>query len=93
MSSLGRLEEKTLPKLDTLLVVLAKLLDKDLAVEAGFLRFSELQKEIMWLCEAVHVPVIWARKVPDTLVKKRIPTRAEITDATMGGRAECVMFK
>lgn len=28
----------------------------------------------------------------ETLVKKGVPTRAEITDATMGGRAECVML-
>lgn len=64
----------------------------DLAVEAGFLRLSELQEEILWVCEAAHVPVIWATQVLETLVKDGIPTRAEITDATMGGRAECVML-
>lgn len=64
----------------------------DLAVEAGFLRLSELQEEILWVCEAAHVPVIWATQVLETLIKKGIPTRAEITDATMGGRAECVML-
>lgn len=64
----------------------------DLAVEAGFLRLSELQEEILWVCEAAHVPVIWATQVLETLVKKGVPTRAEITDATMGGRAECVML-
>ncbi|MGP6147048.1 pyruvate kinase [Jeotgalibaca sp. A122] len=64
----------------------------DLAVEAGFLRLSELQEEILWVCEAAHVPVIWATQVLETLVKEGIPTRAEITDATMGGRSECVML-
>lgn len=64
----------------------------DLAVEAGFLRLSELQEEILWVCEAAHVPVIWATQVLETLVKEGIPTRAEITDATMGARAECVML-
>jgi pyruvate kinase len=32
----------------------------DLAVEIGFERLSEVQEEILWLCEAAHVPVIWA---------------------------------
>ncbi len=64
----------------------------DLAVEAGFLRLSELQEEILWICEAAHIPVIWATQVLETLVKDGIPTRAEITDAAMGARAECVML-
>lgn len=64
----------------------------DLAVEAGFLRLSELQEEILWMCEAAHIPVIWATQVLETLVKEGIPTRAEITDAAMGARAECVML-
>src|SRR5262249_7374943 len=32
----------------------------DLAIELGFARMSEIQEEILWLCEAAHVPVIWA---------------------------------
>ncbi|MCA9606547.1 MAG: hypothetical protein KC619_13170, partial [Myxococcales bacterium] len=32
----------------------------DLAVEMGFERLAEVQEEICWLCEAAHVPVIWA---------------------------------
>src|SRR5690606_15695383 len=32
----------------------------DLAVEAGFERMAEVQEEILWLCEAGHVPVVWA---------------------------------
>lgn len=64
----------------------------DLAVEAGFLRLSELQEEILWICEAAHIPVIWATQVLEEMVKTGIPTRAEITDATMGARAECVML-
>jgi pyruvate kinase len=38
------------------------------------------------------VPVIWATQVLDTLNKTGIPSRAEVTDAAMGGRAECVML-
>lgn len=64
----------------------------DLAVEVGYLRVAELQEEILWLCEAAHVPVIWATQVLETLAKKGVPTRAEITDAAMAERAECVML-
>ncbi|MDU3113321.1 MAG: pyruvate kinase, partial [Megasphaera sp.] len=41
---------------------------------------------------AAHVPVIWATQVLENLVKKGLPSRAEITDAAMGERAECVML-
>jgi pyruvate kinase len=64
----------------------------DLAVEVGYLRVAELQEEILWLCEAAHIPVIWATQVLETLAKKGVPTRAEITDAAMAERAECVML-
>ncbi|RMH87585.1 pyruvate kinase [Stutzerimonas zhaodongensis] len=64
----------------------------DLAVESGFERLAEVQEEILCLCEAAHVPVIWATQVLETLAKKGAPSRAEITDAAMGVRAECVML-
>jgi pyruvate kinase len=64
----------------------------DLAVEVGYQRMAEVQEEILWLCEAAHVPVIWATQVLETLAKKGIPSRSEITDAAMGERAECVML-
>lgn len=64
----------------------------DLAVEAGFERLAEVQEEILWLCEAAHVPVIWATEVLDHLADTGLPTRAEITDAAAGNRAECVML-
>ena len=64
----------------------------DLAVEAGYYRLAELQEEILWICEAAHLPVIWATQVLENLLKTGIPSRAEITDAAMGGRAECVML-
>ena len=64
----------------------------DLAVEAGFERLAEVQQEILWLCEAAHVPVIWATQVLESLAKKGIPSRAEVTDAAEGQRAECVML-
>ncbi len=63
----------------------------DLAVEAGYLMLAELQEEILWICEAAHTPVVWATQVLGTMIATGIPTRAEITDAFMGGRSECVM--
>jgi pyruvate kinase len=64
----------------------------DLAVEIGYERLAEVQEEILWLCEAAHVPVIWATQVLENLVKQGRPSRAEMTDAAMSGRAECVML-
>jgi pyruvate kinase len=64
----------------------------DLAVECGFERLAEVQEEILWICEAAHVPVIWATQVLESLAKEGLPSRAEITDAAMGDRAECVML-
>jgi pyruvate kinase len=64
----------------------------DLAVEIGYARMAEIQEEILWLCEAAHVPVIWATQVLEGLVKQNFPSRAEMTDAAMAERAECVML-
>jgi pyruvate kinase len=64
----------------------------DLAIECGWERMAEVQEEILWICEAAHMPVIWATQVLESLAKQGIPSRAEITDAAMGERAECVML-
>jgi pyruvate kinase len=64
----------------------------DLAVEVGFERLSEVQEEILWLCEAAHLPAIWATEVLESLSRSGVPSRAEVTDAAMGERAECVML-
>lgn len=64
----------------------------DLAVEVGYERLAELQEEVLWLCEAAHLPVIWATQVLEQLAKSGLPSRAEISDAAMGERAECVML-
>jgi pyruvate kinase len=64
----------------------------DLAVEVGFERLAELQEEILWMCEAAHVPAIWATQVLDTLARTGVPSRAEITDAATSVAAECVML-
>jgi pyruvate kinase len=64
----------------------------DLALEVGYERLAEVQEEILWVCEAAHTPVIWATQVLESLSKDGMPTRAEITDAAMSERAECVML-
>lgn len=64
----------------------------DLAAEIGFERLAEMQEELLWLCEAAHVPVVWATQVLEDLVKDGIPSRGEMTDAAMAARAECVML-
>lgn len=64
----------------------------DLAVELGAVRMAELQDEILWLCEAAHTPVIWATQVLETLAKKGVTSRPELTDAAMSVRSECVML-
>jgi len=64
----------------------------DLAIETGWKNFAIIQEEILQLCEAAHLPDIWATQVLENLAKKGIPTRAEITDAAMAQRADCVML-
>lgn len=64
----------------------------DLAVECGYERLAEVQEEVLWAAEAAHLPVVWATQVLETLAKTGRPSRAEITDAAMGVRAECVML-
>ena len=64
----------------------------DLAIECGYQRLAEVQEEILWICEAAHLPVIWATQVLESLAKSGVPSRSEITDAAMGERAECVML-
>ena len=61
-------------------------------MECGYERLAEAQEEILWLCEAAHVPVVWATQVLDNLAQAGIPSRAEISDAVLAQRAECVML-
>ncbi len=64
----------------------------DLAIECGWESMARIQEEILSLCEAAHVPDIWATQVLENLAKKGQPSRAEITDAATAQRAECVML-
>jgi pyruvate kinase len=64
----------------------------DLAAEVGYERLAEVQEEILLLCEAAHVPVIWATQVLESLAKSGAPSRPEISDVVAASRAECVML-
>ncbi len=64
----------------------------DLAVEIGVERLSEIQDEILWICEAANTPVIWATQVLETFSKLGIATRSEVTDVAHAAEAECVML-
>lgn len=63
----------------------------DLAVEIGWQRLAEVQKSF-GCARRRSLPVVWATQVLEKLTKEGTPTRAEITDAAMGVRAECVML-
>jgi len=56
------------------------------------MEMAKIQEEILWLCSAAHIPDVWATQVLENLAKKGTPSRAEITDAAMSQRAECVML-
>ena len=64
----------------------------DLAVEVGFENLAFIQEDILCLCEAAHLPVILATQILESLTESGLRSRAEITDAIMGQRAECVML-
>lgn len=64
----------------------------DLAIETGWKNFATIQQEILRVCNAAHIPDVWATQVLENLAKKGIPSRAEITDAALAQQAECVML-
>ncbi len=64
----------------------------DLAIEAGWQNIGRVQQEILALCTAAHLTDVWATQVLERMAKKGIPSRAEITDAVMSQRADCVML-
>ena len=64
----------------------------DLAIEVGFKNMAHIQETLLDICDAAHMPVIWATQVLESQMKNNLPSRAEVTDAAMAGRAECVML-
>jgi pyruvate kinase len=108
LSKMGRLDFGIIAKIETREAVhnLAKILlagldfpnfgiliaRGDLAVEVGFENLPIIQEDILCMCEAAHIPVILATQVLETMAKSGLPTRAEMTDAAVGQRADCVML-
>jgi len=64
----------------------------DLGVEIGFEHLPEAQDEILALCEAAHVPVIWATQVLESMTEHGFPTRGDVTDAADAARADAIML-
>ena len=64
----------------------------DLAIECGWMEMANIQEDILKICKAAHTPAIWATQVLENMAKKGLPSRAEITDAAMSQRADCVML-
>ncbi len=64
----------------------------DLAIEVGFDNLPYIQEEILNICEAAHVPVIYATQILEGQMKNNLPSRAEVTDAAFAQRADCVML-
>ena len=62
----------------------------DLAVELGFARLTEMQKKSCG--SARRGTCRWATQVLDNYVHARGASRAELTDAAMAQRPECVML-
>lgn len=64
----------------------------DLAIEIGFEQLPVVQKEILTLCRAAHVPVILATQVLESLAKKGTPSRSELADLSFGSEFDGIML-
>ncbi|WP_053992609.1 pyruvate kinase [Mangrovimonas sp. TPBH4] len=64
----------------------------DLAIETSWENMGYIQKEMLALCNACHIPIVWATQVLENLAKKGLPSRSEITDAVTATKAECIML-
>lgn len=64
----------------------------DLAVEVGHQRLAEVRHDILGLCEAAGMPVVWAAPILKELSRRGEPSRGEIAEALMGLPAECVLL-
>lgn len=64
----------------------------DLAIEVGFENLPLIQQEIIDLCNAACLPVIYATQVLESKMKTNIPSRAEAIDAAYANRTDCIML-
>lgn len=80
---------ETLIKWEKFAIMIAR---GDLAIEVGFDNLPYIQEEILSICEAGHVPVIYATQILEGKMKNNLPSRAEVIDAATAQRADCVML-
>lgn len=64
----------------------------DLAIEVGFENLPLVQQEIIDLCNAACMPIIYATQVLESKMKTNIPSRAEAIDAAYANRSDCIML-
>jgi pyruvate kinase len=64
----------------------------DMVIECGWKYMAKIQYEMLRICEAAHIPNVYATQVLENLARKGMPSRAEITDAATAQQAECVML-
>lgn len=64
----------------------------DLAIEVGFENLARSQEQVLELCEAAHTPVIYATQILEGMMKTALPSRAEVIDASLAQRADCIML-
>ena len=51
-----------------------------------------MEENIRRLCAAAYVPTVWANQGLENLVKRDLPSRAEITEAAIVERSDCLML-
>ncbi len=64
----------------------------DLAIEAGWENMGYIQRELLRISTAAHLPIIWATQVLENLARRGVPARSEMTDIAQSMKAECVML-
>ncbi len=64
----------------------------DLAIEVGWKKLGTVIKEVLYICNAAHVPMVWATQVLEGLSKTGTPTRSEIIDAVISSNSGCIML-
>lgn len=62
----------------------------DLAVELGYEPLAEVQNEVVKLCVAAQVPVLFTHPLLDRLVRKGTASPCELADVTYEQRIDCV---
>jgi pyruvate kinase len=88
-NNLYRLLHTTMSRKNPIGVMIAR---GDLAIEAGWENIGYVQNEILRICAAAHLPVVWATQVLENFAKKGMPSRSELSDISQSMKADCVML-